>query len=373
MFKTFKASIETQIESELIKKGEVFNFDPNNHLAAEFITQNISHEIFRFSKEDIIFSTKQKKKYKDYLRLHPFNGGIFADGIKYKLERVHIKGDTKYLIEIDDLKAELKINWYNRKKIEWVHGKKINWTIGQVIVASLALVAFCIVGYLNNRKLINTTDSKKHIKIADKFEIGGIVFVDGKAKEGVTASILELEKSTITNEYGVFKFLLNANDTVLKYSLKFTSNDFGIDSLCIVENHLTNTKYFLNSNAVKSTSKPTTIKSYNINFKGLSELEQLLKKSGFVYSNTNPTYNIQMEFTNPIDQIDNSLYRYSGGIVQLKINGTACVDLDSLIINPTFYGGNNRGNVLSEINEQIILLVKSNKIYVYNKIKQCLK
>jgi hypothetical protein len=64
MFRTFKASIETQVEAELIKKGEVFNFNPNNPWTAEFIIQNITHEVFEFSKEDIIFSAKQKSNIK---------------------------------------------------------------------------------------------------------------------------------------------------------------------------------------------------------------------------------------------------------------------------------------------------------------------
>lgn len=157
MFKTFKASIETQVESELIKKGEAFNFNPNNPWTAEFIIQNITHEIFKFSKEDVIFSSKQKKIYKDYLRLNPFSGGVFADGVKYKLERLHNKGDTKYFIEVDELKAELKLNWYNKLKIEWVHGKKINWVIWQVTIGALALIAVSVVGYFNYIKPTNTT------------------------------------------------------------------------------------------------------------------------------------------------------------------------------------------------------------------------
>lgn len=154
MFRTFKASIETQVEAELIKKGEVFNFNPNNPWTAEFIIHNITHEVFEFSKEDIIFSLRQKQQYKDYLHLNPFSGGIFADGVKYRLERAHKKGDTKYFIEVDELKAELKLNWWNRQKIEWVHGRKINWTKWQVAIASLAFIAFCVFGYLNYTKPI---------------------------------------------------------------------------------------------------------------------------------------------------------------------------------------------------------------------------
>ena len=152
MFRTFKASIETQVEAELIKKGEVFNFNPNNQWTAEFIIQNITHEVFEFSKEDIIFSSKQKEQYKDYLRLNPFSGGVFADGVTYKLERTYKKGDIKYFIEVDGLKVELKLNWWNREKIEWVHGKKVNWTIWQVTVASIAVIVVGTVGYFNYTK-----------------------------------------------------------------------------------------------------------------------------------------------------------------------------------------------------------------------------
>jgi hypothetical protein len=50
------------------------------------------------------------------------------------------------------LKAELKLNWWNRQKIEWVHGKKVNWTIWQVTVASIAVIVVGTVGYFNYTK-----------------------------------------------------------------------------------------------------------------------------------------------------------------------------------------------------------------------------
>lgn len=163
MFRTFKASIETQVEAELIKKGEVFNFNPNNPWTAEFIIQNITHEVFEFSKEDIIFSPKQKEQYKDYLRLNPFSGGVFADGVTYKLERTPKKGDIKYFIEVDGLKAELKLNWWNKQKIEWVHGKKVNWTIWQVTVASIGVIVVGTVGYFNYTKNTSPPQTKDRL------------------------------------------------------------------------------------------------------------------------------------------------------------------------------------------------------------------
>lgn len=160
MFKTFKASIETQVENELIKKGDAFNFNPHNPWTAEFVIQDVTKQIFEFSKEDIIFSEIQKEQYKDYLRLNPFSGGVFADGVKYKLFREHEKGKTNYIIEVDGDKAKLKLGWWNRQKIEWVHGKKVNWTIWQVMVASIAVIVVGTVGYFNYTKNTSSPTTK---------------------------------------------------------------------------------------------------------------------------------------------------------------------------------------------------------------------
>lgn len=157
MFKTFKASIETQVENGLIKKGDAFNFNPNNPWTAGFIIEDVTKQIFEFSKEDIIFSPKQKKKYKDYLRLNPFSGGVFTDGVKYTLNREHEKGKTNYIIEVDGDKAKLKLDWYNRQRIEWVHDKKVNWKIWSFVVASLMLIAYCLFEYLNYTKATKNT------------------------------------------------------------------------------------------------------------------------------------------------------------------------------------------------------------------------
>lgn len=154
IFNTFKASIETQVQGDLIKKGEAFNFNPNNPWAAEFIIQNITSEIFEFSKEDVIFSTAQIKKYKDYLKLNPFAGGLLADGVKYKLDRTHKKGEIVYIIDIDGDKAQLKLDWLNKQKIEWVHGRKINWTKWQVAAAFTAAAVAATVGYFIYNKPI---------------------------------------------------------------------------------------------------------------------------------------------------------------------------------------------------------------------------
>lgn len=150
MFTTFKGKIETQAENELVKKGDAFFFDPSNPYTFENIKIDISDETFEFSKEDIIFSPEQKKKYKNYLQLHHFHGAgkTFSGGVKYKLHRRHEKGQTKYSIEVDEIKAELKLNWINRQLIEWVHGRKVNWAawqgIGGVAVVIIMVLVFFI-------------------------------------------------------------------------------------------------------------------------------------------------------------------------------------------------------------------------------------
>lgn len=158
LFKTFKGHIETQQEGGLLKKGDIFFFHPENHHLQDKVIYNVRHEIFQFSKEDIIFSPRQKKQYENYLQLHPVSGHgtTFSDGVKYTLHRLHEKGETKYSIEVDGHKADLILNWCNRQKIEWVQGRKINWKIWQVIIPSLALIAFCIFGYLNYTKTTAT-------------------------------------------------------------------------------------------------------------------------------------------------------------------------------------------------------------------------
>lgn len=148
MFRTFKASIETQIESDLLQNGVVFNFNPHNPWTAEYIIQNITSEIFEFSKEDILFSTRQKRRFKNYLKLNPFSGGLFADGVKYKLNRIHERGKTNYIIEVDGDHARLKLNWLNRQKIEWVHGRKVSWEMIVAIATVLILLYYILTFFI---------------------------------------------------------------------------------------------------------------------------------------------------------------------------------------------------------------------------------
>ena len=63
MFTTFKGKIESQPDSEAIKKCDAFLFKPSNPYTEEFIRIDISSEVFVFSKEDIVFTPKQKIKY----------------------------------------------------------------------------------------------------------------------------------------------------------------------------------------------------------------------------------------------------------------------------------------------------------------------
>jgi hypothetical protein len=176
MLKTFKASIETQVENELIKKGTVYKFDPA-YPQVEYVVYDLRNEVFEFSKEDVIFSKAQKEKYKDYLHLNPFSGGLFADGVKYTLHRSHVKGDTVYEIEIDGNKAVLNLDKINKGKIEWVHGRKVNWPIWQVSVAIAAIIVAAIIGwFMYNRPtqqpateevLPKSTTNQSHSRVAD--------------------------------------------------------------------------------------------------------------------------------------------------------------------------------------------------------------
>ena len=89
MFKTFKASIETNVEHPSLTKGDVFFFHPKNEHRQDKVIYNIRHEVFEFSKEDILFSERQRTEYENYLQLHPVAGvgETFSHGVKYKLHR----------------------------------------------------------------------------------------------------------------------------------------------------------------------------------------------------------------------------------------------------------------------------------------------
>ena len=160
MFTTFKGKIESLPDGETIKKCDAFLFKPSNPYTEEFIRIDISNELFVFSKEDIVFTPKQKIKYGNYLQLHPFQdvGKTFSDGVKYKLDRQHIKGRTEYTIEVDEIKLSLNLNWWNRGLIEWVHGRKVNWNLWQAIIG-IVLIIVTIIGIVV--QVLATSNSSK--------------------------------------------------------------------------------------------------------------------------------------------------------------------------------------------------------------------
>jgi hypothetical protein len=144
MFERFKGQIDTS----------KFNFKKK---ATIFLSPiEIEKEIFEFSKEDILFSSNQKKRLENVILLHvtpvQMYSYSFTNGTKYKLIRDHINGEIVYKIEIFGFKMPLKLTWINRKKIEWVHGRKINWTIWQVTVTIIAVIVAGTVGYCNHNK-----------------------------------------------------------------------------------------------------------------------------------------------------------------------------------------------------------------------------
>ena len=118
IFKTFKASIETNLKHPNSKKGEVFFFHPKFRLRQDKVIYNISHEVFEFSKEDILFPKRQKSEYENYLQLHPVTGvgDTFSHGTKYLLNRRSEFGKTIYSIKVGSQEVDLVINWFNRKK-----------------------------------------------------------------------------------------------------------------------------------------------------------------------------------------------------------------------------------------------------------------
>ncbi|HEX7906263.1 MAG TPA: hypothetical protein VF487_20455 [Chitinophagaceae bacterium] len=212
MFNTFKGRIETQAENEIVKKGDAFLFNDSNPYTLEFIKVNISNENFTFSKEDIIFSTKQKEKYQNYLQLHPFYGAgrPFSDGVKYILHRHHEKGKTKYSIEVDNIKAELRLSWWNRQRIEWVHGRKVNWNawqgIGAVAVVFIMLLVF-FVPTLTKDVSGNKSNANPHIVLPDssdkKEAVDSIIAAD---KSSVIKKTVNEVFSNITQTMGTLEY-----------------------------------------------------------------------------------------------------------------------------------------------------------------------
>jgi hypothetical protein len=172
IFTTFKASILTNPGGHL-NKGDVFFFHPDNPYTTENIVHNLKGIVFEFSQEDIMFSEQQKIKYGKFLLLHPIQGvgDTFSDGVKYTLLRQHVKGKTEYSIEVDNQKADLILDWYNKQKIEWVHGKKVNWTTWQVAAAFTAAAFVGIVGYFNYNKPTILEPSTDTLKTGNKNQL----------------------------------------------------------------------------------------------------------------------------------------------------------------------------------------------------------
>jgi len=126
---------------------------------------------------------------------------------------------------------------------------------------------------------------------------------------------------------------------------------------------------------VNSNKKPNTenFKSFKILPSGNFNLEKMISKDGYVVSNKNANYSIKITFSGNLEEVSKNLYRYPGGFAIIKINGVDCMSLEDKIIPPTFFGGNNKSQVLKEINDNVEKLISDNQNDFLNQIKICLK
>ena len=143
----------------------------------------------------------------------------------------------------------------------------------------------------------------------------------------------------------------------------------------------TQNNYFLNNsndsnkktNMVESTKRNIKAKRTFIIFPSNADLEQMISKDNYILANRDIRYSIEIAFSGQIEKIQNNLYRYGGGNILIKVNGETCSILNELTITPTFNGGNNKQDVLNEINEKISELISQHTQTLYKKIVQCLK
>ncbi len=103
-----------------------------------------------------------------------------------------------------------------------------------------------------------------------------------------------------------------------------------------------------------------------------TKLQNLFLKNNLLLNKINPTYNIEITFSGEIEKVAENLYRYNGGSILAKINEKNCCEFKDLKISATFYGGNNKEQVLNDIKENIQKLILGNEIKIYNKIDECL-
>ena len=143
----------------------------------------------------------------------------------------------------------------------------------------------------------------------------------------------------------------------------------------------TQNNYFLNSSTdsnKRNNTSPATrsdIKAKNTFkvFPSNVELEMLISANNYILAKRDITYYIEITFDGEIENVQNNLYRFNGGNPLIKINGKRCSIISELMITPTFNGGNNKQNVLNEINEKISELISQHTTAIYKKIMQCLK
>lgn len=92
-----------------------------------------------------------------------------------------------------------------------------------------------------------------------------------------------------------------------------------------------------------------------------------------ITSSNNTDLRIELLFSGKISSMENSLSYYSGGHLELLVNGLICKDFDSLIILRTNPFGDTRGAVDRVIKNQIDSLVNTYQKNITKQILECLR
>ena len=110
----------------------------------ELPTVDTTNELFEFTKDEVLFSSAQIKKYGEGLCLDPLDTK-FKDEIKYTLHKRYQRGKPIYEIKIDQYYLTIVLSWMDKFKLNVIHNRY--WLFNEkkwFATFSLSLAAFVL-------------------------------------------------------------------------------------------------------------------------------------------------------------------------------------------------------------------------------------
>lgn len=157
MLSTFKSRLiivnsPNSLGEKLIRDGLMWHFQIGN---PELPTVDTSWEEFELTKEEILFSAEQIKKYGKGLRLDPFDTE-FGDETKYELYKHYQRGKVQYEIKIKKYTLVLVLSKWDKFKLNIIHDRywlfnEKKWFV-TFAISILALIVAIIALFIKTKR-----------------------------------------------------------------------------------------------------------------------------------------------------------------------------------------------------------------------------